>query len=262
MKNQLLPFVSAGILFILSGISCSNPTRKISGDSAVAQPADGHNSRVSLDWKGSYHGILPCADCPGIETVISLDENNTYQLTQKYLDRDTAWHLTSGSFTWTDDGNKIILDKANRMLQVGENQLSWTDNDGNRVSGALAAHYRLVKQDNGITEKYWKLVSLNGEPVKPAGVREAYIILKQDGNKLTGHGGCNTLNGGYTLVAPDRIRFANISATKMACEALKTEQELVQALRSADSFLVKGDTLLLYKGRMAPLARFETVYLR
>ena len=29
-----------------------------------AQPADMHNSRNSLDWAGTYEGVLACADCP------------------------------------------------------------------------------------------------------------------------------------------------------------------------------------------------------
>ena len=31
---------------------------------AGAPPADMHNSRNSLDWAGTYEGVLACADCP------------------------------------------------------------------------------------------------------------------------------------------------------------------------------------------------------
>ncbi|HRQ52192.1 MAG TPA: copper resistance protein NlpE, partial [Agriterribacter sp.] len=100
------------------------------------------------DWQGSYRGILPCADCSGIETVIDLDADNTYRMSQKYIDKDSIPRVISGSFTWTKDGNKIVLGKENdnRRLQVGENQLFWMDNEGNRITGALAEQYRLVKQ--------------------------------------------------------------------------------------------------------------------
>ena len=28
-----------------------------------AAPVDSHTARDSLDWAGSYEGVLPCADC-------------------------------------------------------------------------------------------------------------------------------------------------------------------------------------------------------
>ena len=36
---------------------------------------DFHNSLNSLDWEGTYSGILPCADCAGIQTLIKLNKN-------------------------------------------------------------------------------------------------------------------------------------------------------------------------------------------
>ena len=34
-----------------------------------------HNSQNSLDWEGVYKGILPCADCDGIETEIVINSD-------------------------------------------------------------------------------------------------------------------------------------------------------------------------------------------
>ncbi|MDE5451088.1 copper resistance protein NlpE N-terminal domain-containing protein, partial [Elizabethkingia meningoseptica] len=33
---------------------------------------DSHNAQNSLDWAGTYEGTVPCADCPGIKTTITL----------------------------------------------------------------------------------------------------------------------------------------------------------------------------------------------
>ncbi|HRN56816.1 MAG TPA: copper resistance protein NlpE [Agriterribacter sp.] len=148
MKAQLRCLVLTGTLFIFLGVSCSQTGRQPSDNGSEVQPVDMHNSQSSLDWQGSYRGILPCADCSGIETVIDLDADNTYRMSQKYIDKDSIPRVISGSFTWTKDGNKIVLGKENdnRRLQVGENQLFWMDNEGNRITGALAEQYRLVKQ--------------------------------------------------------------------------------------------------------------------
>lgn len=264
MKYSFRRSLSTGIAIVFFMAACTSPGKQTSSNVSAFPKADEHSSQSALDWKGTYHGILPCADCEGIETVISLNEDKTFHFSQKYLGNESKSINTSGTFTWTRDGNSIILGKgdANQFLQVGENQLFWLDKNGNRITGDLAEQYRLQKnKDNDILEKYWKLVSLRGKPITTAGKREAHIILKQENNKLIGHGGCNALTGSYSLAPQNRVRFTQISSTEMVCEALTTEQELIQALRTTDSYSIKEDTLLLYKGRMAPLARFEAVYL-
>ena len=45
-----------------------------------AQPPDIHNSRNSLDWAGTYEGVLPCADCPGTKTRLTLNQDGSYRL--------------------------------------------------------------------------------------------------------------------------------------------------------------------------------------
>ena len=45
-----------------------------------AQAVDMHNSRNSLDWVGIYEGVLPCADCPGIKTRLTLNYDGSYRL--------------------------------------------------------------------------------------------------------------------------------------------------------------------------------------
>jgi uncharacterized lipoprotein NlpE involved in copper resistance len=42
---------------------------------AASQPPDMHTSQTSLDWDGSYAGVVPCADCAGIETFITINED-------------------------------------------------------------------------------------------------------------------------------------------------------------------------------------------
>lgn len=220
---------------------------------------DMHNSRISVDWNGHYRGTLPCADCEGIEIALNLNADNTFSMHRKYLGKETKATNTSGKFTWTDDGGKIVL-SDNQILQVGENQLFWLDKEGNRITGELAPLYVLEKQEiNAVKEKYWKLVSINDVPVTVLGNREAHIILKGDG-QLKGHGGCNALFGTYIAGEQNNIGFQNIGSTKMMCEAIKTEDELIKVLLNTNSYFVKNDNLYLYKDGTAPLAHFEAVY--
>ncbi|MEM9965222.1 MAG: META domain-containing protein [Asticcacaulis sp.] len=114
----------------------------------------------------------------------------------------------------------------------------------------------------GIKETYWKLVELNGQPVK-ALEREPHLILKAEGNRVTGFGGCNGFSGSYELnEATLRVRFVGVASTLMACaEGMEVEQGLHEALRATDNYSLSGDNLSLNKARMAPLARFEAVHM-
>ena len=113
-----------------------------------------------------------------------------------------------------------------------------------------------------LTETYWKAVELMGKPV-PEGMREAHIILKQEGHRVNGSGGCNGIGSTYDLQDGGRIRFGPPMSTLMACaKGMETDHLLGQALQRADSYVIANGRLQLNRARMAPLAVFEPVYLR
>ncbi|WP_310994313.1 copper resistance protein NlpE [Aequorivita marina] len=113
-------------------------------DSAVI---DGHNSQNSLDWSGVYEGVVPCADCEGIKTVLELKDDGTYLLSETYLGESDDELKSTGNFYWDDAGSNITLENAdaNRMFKVGENQIFMLDMQGNRVKGDMADLYILKK---------------------------------------------------------------------------------------------------------------------
>lgn len=111
--------------------------------------SDIHNSRNSLDWAGTYKGTLPCADCSGIETTITIDKDGNYTRTMKYLGKgDGTEYKETGKFKWNDNGSVITLEgtEGSNLYQVGENRLFHLDREGNRVTGDLAENYVLVKE--------------------------------------------------------------------------------------------------------------------
>ncbi len=140
-----------GILLALSAAvmvaACNKPATQAAVGNAVH--ADGHNSRNALDWAGVYEGVVPCADCPGIEHRLTLEQSGTYQLETRYLERSPAPQVVQGSFKWNDAGSIIRLDQAGSRLrfQVGENRLWMLNQAGERISGPLAEHYILNKRD-------------------------------------------------------------------------------------------------------------------
>jgi copper homeostasis protein (lipoprotein) len=200
-----------------------------------------HNSMNSVDWNGVYEGRLP-----GGNAVLTLNPDLTYSLSQ-------GGKTTNGDFVWAEDGGRILLAEDNIHLKVGENFVSMVT-----MKGKELGDYKLERKSVGdlsIREKYWKLVELNGKPVK-GGQKEPHLILK--GDRVTGNGGCNGFGGSYELDESTlRISFSQVAATQMACMDAEYESEFFRVLGMVDNYSTDGKTLSLNKARMAPLARFE-----
>ena len=146
MKKLLL---SASLIAILFASACNSNTKKetTTQDTTTAVIDKEHTSRNSLDWNGTYKGILPCADCPGIETSIVLNSDNTFSYTAKYQDRNFQT-TDKGKIMWHDNDNVVHLKGAqiDFKYKVGENQLIQLDTEGKEITGALSKYYILEKQ--------------------------------------------------------------------------------------------------------------------
>lgn len=286
MKNAIS--IAFPISLILLFFSCNSGETKqevitsaIKADSS-AIPDAAHNSANSLDWEGEYKGILPCADCEGIETEITINRDMTYSQKSKHLGKNPDPFMEKGNFEWNKDGNQITLTPEkgeSTRYWVAENKIVQLDKSGNKITGDLADKYVLTKQTEStmnntpvanqtpnatLVETYWKLTELMGKPIPaPAtGEKEVHITLKKQDNGLQGFAGCNNLTGTYELKEGNRIVFSKVATTLMACPDMNLEDEFKKALGSADNYSIKGDTLSLNKARMAPLARFQAVYLK
>ncbi len=112
-----------------------------------------------------------------------------------------------------------------------------------------------------LVEKYWKLIELRGNPVTESNGKDAYIIFKAEDNRFNGNAGCNRISGSFQTKEPDRITFSQTVATRMMCLNMETEDQFLQVLNTADSYVVRNDTLTLNRARMAPLARFVATYM-
>lgn len=261
-------FLNMILVVLLLVMSCNDKAKKeneTTTEETTAIPDAAATSQNSLDWNGTYQGIIPCADCEGIATALTLNDDLTFVHRSKYLGKSDSVYVSTGNFKWDSSGSDIKIienDGSPKQFKVGENQLFMLDQEGNRITGNLAEKYILKKDDIHITEKYWKLVELNGQPVRTEeGNREAFLILKEEDNRAHGNGGCNTFNGSYEMKEGNRITFSKMASTLMACVDMETEQQFMQVLETVDNYNLTETTLILNKARMAPLARFEVVYL-
>jgi heat shock protein HslJ len=241
---------------------CDSASKKISSSTSNDQ----HNSSNSLDWEGAYYGVTPCADCPGIETIVWLNKDMTYRVVTRYMERQKDSTEYAGRFNWNDSGSAVILDGAGKDafpggFFVGENTLTLLDKDGQKITGDLAMNYILSKENYGLLGKDWVLVELNGKPLSmdSSTGRTPHIRFNEAEGRFSGNGGCNGISGAYELKGMNRISFLRVIRTQMACPALDIENEFLKVLETADNFNVSDTSLILNRARMAPLARLRAV---
>lgn len=130
--------------------------------------------------------------------------------------------------------------------------------------GRAAPQNGAVAAATPLAGTYWKLTELNGQllPADSQFTHEPYLILQYSDSTIKGNGGCNGFGGHFEWKAPNRVSFSRIISTMMACEKIQMENEYFKMLATADSYYVVGDTLILNRARMAPLARFKAVVLK
>ena len=225
----------------------------------------GQNAKNSLDWPGNYRGVVPCADCEGIETTVSLQQDQGYQVRSIYLGRGVKPRVDKGKFTWNADGSTITLTDSNghnyAKYRVQENTLIQLDMNGKAIGGPLSSMFILTKGFYAIQEKYWKLIELNGKPVSVDSNfrKEPHLFLKENQNLFAGNGGCNNISGQYKLTNPDSVSFSKVISTMMACPALDRESSFLKMLSKVRTYRVSGDRLIFLDVAKNSIAVFKSM---
>ena len=148
MKKTIYVAGFIAVLFIsLASCTCKSKSEsKATQDVAAIDAA--HSSKNGVDWVGDYEGTIPCADCEGIEVHITLNSDETYQMSYLYLDKGGAPEVFSGIFTWDTAGEEIALsdiDNFPSRYKVIENKLIMLDMEGNIITGQYDDMYVLTK---------------------------------------------------------------------------------------------------------------------
>lgn len=149
MKNLPIALCILALAFTScqnNGASDSTSSSHLMEDSATV--IDMHTSQIALDWNGTYEGILPCADCPGIKMTLELRDDNTFTERLEYLEKQDGNFTETGKIIWHVPGNSITLLSENdekQQFQVREGSLVMLNQDGEATTGPLAEKYVLTK---------------------------------------------------------------------------------------------------------------------
>lgn len=98
-----------------------------------------------------------------------------------------------------------------------------------------------------ITDKYWKLIEIEGQAVNASEgwIKEPHLLLQTNENQMTGNGGCNSFFSTFELDQKQGLAFGPIGITEMACQDMALEQQFTQTLRLIETYSIQNDTLTL-----------------
>lgn len=87
----------------------------------------------------------------------------------------------------------------------------------------------------------WGVVEMNGKKLNPADTHQV-LIFDVARQHLSGNAGCNRLMGGieYNDTQKNIIKFPQVATTRMACQDMAAEQELLEALNKVVRFAAEG----------------------
>lgn len=129
-------------LIFVAFISCSQPQdQQETGHSKTAQ----HN----LNLPALYTGTLPCADCPGINYRLILEENRFTEISN-YQDRSPGQFQETG--TWKINGDTLTLigleDLILKRFLVADSTVTLLNMNNEQITGDLADMYILERTGN------------------------------------------------------------------------------------------------------------------
>jgi len=132
-------------------ISCGESGEK-ENNATVIPVADTSKPQTDVEYipviVNGYAGVVPCADCDGVETSLTLYADTTYQLRVNYIGKnpkDTAGlnKTTAGRFMMHNDTVHLEGDEY-RYLKT-DTALIQLDKSGKYLTGKKAAKYVLKK---------------------------------------------------------------------------------------------------------------------
>lgn len=134
---------------------------------AIVAVASCKSGNSKADYYGTYHAIMPAADCPGISTTVILDSNGSYAIEREYLERMYAYR-EKGKYTVSEDRLTLISEENDTTcLKMTDGLLLWLDRQGNEISGDLADGYRLRRACGIIMPDETSGAALTGEWIEP-----------------------------------------------------------------------------------------------
>ncbi|MDD5580013.1 MAG: copper resistance protein NlpE [Methylobacter sp.] len=160
LQNPALIFFSALLLALRPAMAESDmqiqekvlKARELTNQQQTEHAAHTNPIDKSLEFHGVFYGFLPCDDCNGIKTTLSLKQNNNYLLVTQPARESSREYYEKGKYSWNDENHTVVLtprkESGTRQYHIeNEGTLIQLNSEGARITGELADHYILRRSD-------------------------------------------------------------------------------------------------------------------
>ena len=118
----------------------------------VDHAAHAESMDKSQEFHGVFYGFLPCNDCNGIKTTLSLKQKNNYLLVTQSAKDSSREYYEKGKYSWNDETQTVILtpNKKSETRQYhieDDGTLVQLSSGGARMTGDDAGRYILRRSD-------------------------------------------------------------------------------------------------------------------
>lgn len=152
MKKSVMMMAIAAMALTVACTGKKTPDNVDNQDSTSLVDSSAAIAPIDLTTiAGTYEGTLPAADGPGIKTLVTLNADSTYQITQNYLGRKKdVLDAASGVFKVLE-GKVLMLVRPSSGEHTfykvkDDNNIVLTDSLGNEPEGETAKFYVLTKK--------------------------------------------------------------------------------------------------------------------
>lgn len=137
-----ISLLSIGLVACKNTKQSSNTTEVKSND--VEEVVDMHTAEIALSYCGIYQGVIPAADAPGIQVTLILNDDNTFEIQETFLEKEDGDFQEKGAYLI--EGNVLTLFREHDekfYYKIEEGRLKMLTRDQEEVEGPLAAQYIL-----------------------------------------------------------------------------------------------------------------------
>lgn len=225
------------------------------------------NSKADFNLSGTYFGTLPCVDCKGIQTQLTILPDSSYEYKIRKLTHSTSpIKTTTGKVQIKDEKftiSGVKGDTIDHTYLVKPDFFVKLSNSGQPFDPSQTHFYTLFKEGgNELKDRFWRLIEVDGKDYSDLRARtgnfNAHLFVKSADQRVYGNGGCNSFTGHFLLEENNLFRMERFAHTNINCDYQYIEDPMMRALKATIYYSVKDGRLTLLDLKKRPIARFES----
>lgn len=120
MKALIIPLKQKLTLILISGLSVVFNPAMAELDVQIKDGA--HSKDIKLadkskgQFRGVFYGYLPCDDCDGTQTTLSLKNKNNYLLVTEPAKASAREYFDKGKYIWDDETKTVTLTSRKKSI--------------------------------------------------------------------------------------------------------------------------------------------------